>query len=82
MYTGEMERRIAQLTQGFEAERAGLQNTLNERDQRLNEANQRTVGVERQLVDARAALGRATEANNTLQVLIYPLIRPPPPPSF
>ena len=64
-----MERRIAQLTQGFEAERIELQNTLHERDQRLDEANQRTVEVERQLVDARAEIERATATNNTLQVL-------------
>ena len=58
MYLGEMECRIAQLTQGS-----------NERDQELDEANQRTMEVVRQLVK----FDRATEANNTLQVPTYPL---------
>ena len=62
------------MTARFEAGRTELQNTLNERDQRLVEANQRTMEAERQLVDARAEIDRATEANNTFQVLTFSLV--------
>ena len=54
------------MTAGFEAERIEMQNTLNERDQR-------NLEVENQLVDARAEIDRAAEANNSLQVPTYPL---------